>query len=185
RRHHSADRRGRSALRAGPDRSGARQGLQGAGRQPRRRGARSGQAVPAERGLARCVPARHARLERPEPAQAQSADPSHSGPDHHAGRRPAACAGARRLLVRQQADHDRGRQRGIIADQGVCATAPQASADRGGQRRGAAQHHRIAWPRRYRDRDQRHRGRGPVDAARKSLRLRRARPSAARHERFR
>ena len=76
----------------------------------RRRGARPGQAVPADRRLARRVPARHAGLDRAEPAQAESADAAHPGADHHARRRPPACAGARRVLLRQQADHDRGRR---------------------------------------------------------------------------
>ena len=111
RRHHPADRRGRSALCAGADRSRPRQGLQGSGRQSRRRSARTRQAVPADGGVARRVPAGHAGLDRAEPAQAQSADPAHSGPDHHARRRPPARAGARRVFLRQQADHDRRRQR--------------------------------------------------------------------------
>ncbi|KTT88261.1 hypothetical protein NS44R_15125, partial [Mammaliicoccus sciuri] len=89
------------------------------------------------------------------------------------------------VLFRQQADHDRRRQRGAVADQGIRQDAPQAPADRPGQCGRAAQHHRTTRARGYRDRDQRHRGRGAVDAARKSLRLRRARPAPARHERFR
>ena len=71
-----ADRRGRSALRAHPARSGARQGLQGAGGDARRRCARPRQAIPADRGIARRVPARHAGLDRAEPAQAESARPA-------------------------------------------------------------------------------------------------------------
>ena len=158
-RYHPADRRGRSALCAGADRSGARQGLQGAGRQPRRRGARTRQAIPAGGGFARCVPAGHAGLDRAEPAQAQSADAAHSGADHHARRRPSACAGARRVFLRQQADDDRGRQRGAVADQGIRQASPQAPPDRGGQRRRADEHHRIARPRRHRDPHRRHRRR--------------------------
>ena len=140
-RYHPADRRGRSALCAGAARSRPRQGLQGAGRQPRRRGARARQAVPADGGFARCLPAGHAGLDRAEPAQAQSADAAHSGADHHARRRPSARAGARRVLLRQQADDDRRRQRGAVADQGIRQAAPQAPADRGGQRRRADEHH--------------------------------------------
>ena len=97
-------------------------GLQGAGRQPRRRGARTRQAIPAGGGLARRVPAGHAGLDRAEPAQAQSADAAHSGADHHARRRPSARAGARRVFLRQQADDDRRRQRGAVADQGIRQT---------------------------------------------------------------
>ena len=167
-RYHPPDRRGRSALCAGADRSRPRQGLQGAGRQPRRRGARTRQAVPADRGFARRVPAGHAGLDRAEPAQAQSADAAHSGADHHARRRPSARAGARRVLLRQQADDDRGRQRGAVADQGIRQTPAQAPADRGGQRRRADEHHRIARPRRHRDPHRRHRRRRVVDAARTS-----------------
>ena len=63
---------------------------------------------------------------RAEPAQAQSADAAHSRADHHARRGPAARAGARRVLVRQQADDDRGRQRGACPDQGICQD-PDAS----------------------------------------------------------
>ena len=48
RRHHSVDRRRRSALCPRAGRSGPRQGLQGAGRGARRRSARPGQAVPAD-----------------------------------------------------------------------------------------------------------------------------------------
>ena len=62
---------------------------------------------PADRGLARRVPARHAGLDRAEPAQAEPADAAHPGADHHARRGPPARAGARRLLVRHQADDDR------------------------------------------------------------------------------
>ena len=60
-RQHPADRRGRSALCADHDRSRPRQGLQDAARDARRRCARTRQAVPADGGVARCVPARHAR----------------------------------------------------------------------------------------------------------------------------
>ena len=101
------DRRGRSALCAHPARPRARQGLQGAGRDARRRRARACQAVPADRGLARRLPARHARLDRAQPAQAESADAAHPGADRHARRGSPARAGARRLLVRHQADDAR------------------------------------------------------------------------------
>ncbi len=145
-RHHSSDRRGRPALCARADRSRPRQGLQGPGRGARRGSAGSRQAVPADRGLARRLPARHARLDRAEPAEAQSADAAHSGPDHHAGRRPPARAGARRVLLCQQADHDRRRQRGAVPDQGIRQAAPQAPADRRRQRGRAVEHPGTARP---------------------------------------
>ena len=184
-RHHSPDRGRRPALCAGADRSGPRQGLQGADRQPRRGGAGSGKTVPADRGVARRVPARHARLDRAEPAQAQPADPAHSGPDHYARRGPPARAGARRVLLRQQADHDRRRQRGAVADQGIRQAAPQAAVDRGRQCRGTDEHQGTARSQGHRDRHHRYRRRGAVDLAEQALRLRRARPAAARHERLR
>ncbi len=185
RRHHPPDRRGRPALRARAGRSRPRQGLQGPGRRARRGGAGSGQAVPADRGLARRLPARHARLDGAEPAQAQSADAAHSGPDHHAGRRPSARAGARRVLLRQQADHDRRRERGAVPDQGIRQAAPQAAVDRRRQCGRTDEHPRTSRPRRHRDRHHRYRRGGALHAARKPLRLRGARSAAARHERLR
>ena len=151
----------------------------------RRRSAGSCQAVPADRGVARRVPARHARLDRAQPVEAQSADAAHSGPDHHAGRRSPARAGARRVLLCQQADHHRRRQRGAVPDQGIRQAAPQAPADRGGQCGGADEHPGTARSRRHRDRHDRHRRRRAVDLARQPVRLRRARFAAARHERLR
>ena len=59
----AADRRGRSALRARAAQSGARPRLQGAGGQDRHRRARAGAPLQADRDHARCVPARHARLD--------------------------------------------------------------------------------------------------------------------------
>ena len=100
----AADRRGRSALRAHPRRSGARQRLQGAGRDARRRRAGAGERVPSDRRLARRLPARHARLDRAEPAEAEPGDAAHPGADRHARRGPPARPGARRLLLRDQAD---------------------------------------------------------------------------------
>jgi hypothetical protein len=70
RRLRAADRRGRSALRAHPGRSGARRGLQGAGGDARRRRAGAGPRISADGHLARRVPARHAGLERAQPAEA-------------------------------------------------------------------------------------------------------------------
>ena len=91
-RRHPPHRRGRSALRPHPGRSGARQGLQGAVGDARRRRAQSRQAVSADRGVARRVPARHAGLERAQPAQAELADAAHPGADRHAWTKTASMA---------------------------------------------------------------------------------------------
>ena len=119
-------------------------GFKVSGGQPRRGRARSGQAIPADRGVARCVPAGHAGLDRAQPAQAGRADPAYSGADHHARRGPPARAGARRLLVREQADNDARRRSRADADQGIRAAAAQAPAGRRGQRSRATEHHGIA-----------------------------------------
>ena len=184
-RHHPAGRRGRSALRPGDHGSRPRQGFQGAGGDARRRGARPRQAVPADRGLARCVPARHARVDGAEPAQAEPAHPPHSGADHHARRGSPARAGARRLLVRHQADHARGRRRRPHPHQGILRAAPEAAPGGRGQRRRAAQHHRAARVRRHRHRLGRHRQGCACHHADAKLRLRSARSSPARHDRLR
>ena len=58
--------------------------------------------------LARYFPARHARLDRAQPAQARPSHAPHSGADRHARRRAPARPCARRLrLSRQGADHRR------------------------------------------------------------------------------
>ena len=77
-------------------RSGARQWLQGAGRQPRSGRAGAGAGIPSDGDLARRLPARHARLDSAEPAQAESRDAAYSGADRDAGRRPPARPDARR-----------------------------------------------------------------------------------------
>ena len=179
-RQHPAHRRGRPALCARRHGSRPRQGLQGAARHARRRGAGARQAVPAERGLARRVPAGHAGLDGAEPAQAEPAHPPYPGADHHARRGPPARARPRRLLLRDEADHDRGPRRRSGAHPGIRAAAAQAPAGGGGQCRRADEHRRAARPRRHRDRHDRHRRRSAHRAARAALRLRRARPEAAR-----
>ena len=93
--------------------------------------------------------------------------------------------GARRLLVRHQADDHRGRRRGAGADQGIRLAAPQAAAGGRGQRSRADEHPRAARLRRHRDRHRRHRRGGAVDPARPAVRLRGARPAAAGHVRLR
>ena len=78
-----------------------------------------------------------------------------------------------------------GVESGAVADQGICQAAPQAAARRRGQCGRADEHPRTARPRRHRDRHRRHRRRSAVDPARAAVRLRRARPAAARHDRLR
>ncbi len=184
RRHHSSHRRRRSALCAGAGRSGARQGFQGSPRRSRLGSAGARQTIPADRRVARCLPARHARLDGAEPAQAQPVDAAHPCSDHHAGRRSSACPGARGIFLRQQADHDRGGERSAVADQGVCQAPPQTSPDRGGQCGGTDEHQGAARSRRHRDRHDRYGCRRACSLAPKSLRLRRARFAPARHDRL-
>ena len=74
----------------------------------RRRRAGAGAPVPADRGVARRVPARHARLDGAQPAEAGSRDAPHPGADGHARRGSPARPGARRVLVHHQADDHRG-----------------------------------------------------------------------------
>ena len=107
-RHGAAHRRGRSALRPHPRRSRARQRLQGAGRCNGRGCPGAGERLSPDRRLARRVPARHAGLDRAQPAQAESGDAPHSGADRHSGGGPPARLVARRVLVRDQAGHHRG-----------------------------------------------------------------------------
>ncbi len=181
RRSAAADRRGRSALCAHPDRSGARQGLQGAVGDARRRRARSRQAISADRGLARRVPARHAGLERAQPAQAESAHAPHPGADHHARRGSPARAGAWRVLLRGQADDTGGHLGRAHQDQGLRQAAAAAAAGGRGQHRRADEHRCAARPRRHRDRERLDRRRRSDRAPRESLRLRGARSAAAGH----
>ena len=123
RRADAADRRGRSGLRPHAARPGAPAGLQGAGGDARQRSAGAGARIPADGGVARRLPARHARLDRAEPAQAGSGAAPHPGADRHARRGPPARAGARRLHLPAQADDHRGARGGAVADQGVHRTA--------------------------------------------------------------
>ena len=126
-----ADRGGRSALcphHGGPR---AREGLQGAGRDAGRRRTRSRQAISADRRVARRVPARHAGLDGAQPAQAEPADPAYPGADHHVGRGSPAWPGARRVLLRHQADVAGRRRSRADAHQGIRQAAAQAPAGRG------------------------------------------------------
>ena len=150
-----------------------------------RRCAGARQAVPADGRVARRVPARHARLDGAEPAQAESADAAHSGADRHAGRGPPARARARRLLLRHQADDDGGRGGRDRADQGVCQAAPQAPAGRRGQSGRAAEHPRTARATTTSRSIPPAPARGARPACASSGRLRGARPAPAGHVRLR
>lgn len=138
----AARRRGRCALRPRPGGSRPRQWIQGSGGDARQRCARTRAGLQAGGDLARHLPARHARLDGAEPAQAESANAAYSGPDHQPRRGSSAWADPRRLRLHEQAD-DPGRPRqGTVAIEGLCTTAPQASAARGGQRGRASERHR-------------------------------------------
>ena len=181
----AADRRGRPALRAGAARSGAGHRLQGPARHARRGRADAGAPVPAHRRLARCLPARHARLDRAEPAQAGSVHAPHSGPDRDARGGPAARPRARRLRVHHQADVGRGAACGARADPDLRSQPAQAAARGRGQPGRTARHPRVARPRRHRHPHRGVRPGSPDDARNGGVRLRRARPPAARHVRLR
>ena len=66
-------------------------------------GADAGAQAPADRGLARCVPARHARLDGAQPAQARPDHAPHPGADPHRRRGAPVRPRARRVLVHEQA----------------------------------------------------------------------------------
>ncbi len=177
-----ARRRGRSALRPHHRRPGARSGLQGADRDARRRRAGARPRVSALRRVARRVPARHARLDRAEPVEAESRDAPHPGADRDHGRGPPARSRARRLLVHDQAHHQGRAGSRDHPHQGLHPAAPQAPAHRRGQCGRAHEHHRASGPRRHRHhlgRDRQRRARGP---AQRAHRLRRARSAAPRHD---
>ncbi len=72
----------------------------------------AGAPVPADRGLARRLPARHARVDGAEPVEAGPGDPPHPGADGHPRRGPAARPRPRRVLLPDQArDHRRTERR--------------------------------------------------------------------------
>ena len=178
----AADHRGRPALRARPGRPRARGGLQGAGRHARRRGARPGARVQADRDLARRVPARHARLDDAQPSQAGPGDCGTSRCRSSRSTRTAstACRAARSRSSPSRR-RPRASRRAFDAHQGVRRSAPQAPADRRRQRRRAAEHQGTAA---HDDIDIDHRvdrRRSARDPAQTAVRLRRARPAAAGH----
>ncbi len=118
--------------------------LQGAGRDAGCRCSRPGQAISANRGVARRLLARYAGLDGAQPAQAEPADPSHPGSDHHVGRGPSAWHGARRVLLRDQADLAGRRRSRPDSHQGIRQAAAQAPARRGRRQDRADEHYRTA-----------------------------------------
>ena len=140
RRHYPADRRGRSALCARHGRSRARQRLQGAGRDPRRRRARPRQQYqPTAISLDVFLPDMLGWTVLSQLKQ-NPLDAPHPGADHHPRRGSPAWPGARRVLVRHQAGDHRRPRGGACPDQGICEAAPQAPAGGRGQCRRADEH---------------------------------------------
>ena len=179
----AAHRRGRSALRQRAARAGAGARLQGPGGDARRRGARARAEAPADRDLARYLPARHARLDGAEPAEAGPGHAPHPGADHHRGGGAPARPRARRVRLSEQAAHHRRHRRRVRPHQAVRGRRPAAAAGRGGQPGGAAVDRRADRARRRRHRHRRHRRRGARRAARGRFRLRGAGPAPPRHVR--
>jgi hypothetical protein len=166
-------------------RSGARQGLQGAGRDARRRGAGARARIPADGDLARRLPARHAGLDGAQPAQAEPAT---------------------RHIPVQIVTLDEDRQHGLARGAFSFVTKPTTTE---GLRNALSPIKEFAKPRRKRllvvednaGRADEHRElcsatttsrssppdrrRGAGGAARAAVRLRRARPAAAGHVRLR
>jgi len=153
-RHHPAHRRGRSATTQRVDHgSRPRQGLQGGGGDARPPEALelAKQFQPTAVSLDVFLPDMLG-LDGAEPAQAEIRFTRHIPVqiitlDED---RQARARARRRLLVRHQAHHHRGRRGGARADQGIRAAAPQAAAGGGRQCGGAAQHLRAARLRRHR-----------------------------------
>ncbi len=176
-----ADRRRRPALRAHSAGSGATARLQGAGRLARRRCAHARARVFADRHLAGHRVARHARLDGAQPAQAESGDAPYSGADRHRGRRTSPGAGARRVLVRQQAcDHGESR-RGAGTHQTILDSAHTPSAGDRGQRRRTHEHLRTDRARRRGHHHHAHWRRSARRPGSRGVRLRRGRPAPARY----
>ncbi len=78
-----ADRRGRSALCPHSRRPGARPGVEGAGRGAWLRRPRAGPRISSDRGVARRIPARYARLDGAQSAEAGPGNPAHPGAGRH------------------------------------------------------------------------------------------------------
>ena len=88
----------------------------------------------ADGGVARRVPARHARMDGAEPVEARSRDPAYSGAGRDAGRGSAARPRARRVRLRDQAGDDRGPQLRAVEDQAFSTPRRKRAAGRGRQR---------------------------------------------------
>ncbi len=111
------DRRGRGRLRPHRARDGARAGLQGHRRPPRRHRPRARPRVPARRDRARHRPARAGRLDRARAAEAAAADAAHPGAHRLGGRgapaRPPRRRGRRLREARLEGAARARRSRGI------------------------------------------------------------------------
>ncbi len=144
-------------------------------------GAGARASIPPDGGLARRLPARHARVGRAEPVEAGSADPAHSGPDCDTRRGSPAWSRARCLLVRDQADEQGRAGRRDVPHQTVRDVAPEAAPGRRRRSGGAVEHQGTARPRRHRHRHRRY-GCGRAGGTRRTaVRLRGAGSSAAGH----
>ena len=181
----AADRRRRSALRESGARSRARTRLQGAGGEERGGGAEIGPSIQADRDLTGRISAGHARLDGAEPAEARRRHAPHPGtdPDRRGG--APIRTRTRRVFVHEQAAHHRGTRGSTRPHRHVRAATGTQTA--GGRRRsfGTDEHCNVARARRSADRLRRHRRRRAREDARRTLRLRRARPAPAGHDRFR
>ncbi len=181
----AAHHRGRSALREGAAQPGARHGVQGDRREDRRGRPEPGAQAPADRDLARRVPAGHARLDGAQPVEARHRDAPHPGADPHRRRGAPVQPGARRVRVHEQAGDDRRAGSGARAHQDLRLAAHPRAAGRRGRPGRADEHRRADRLRRREDHRGRQRRRRARSAAGKDLRLRRARPAAAGHLRLR
>ena len=131
------------------------------------RGAAAGARIPAERDLARHLPARHARLDGAGAAEAGLGDAPHPGADRHRrGGAPPQHRARRVLLPGQAGDHRDRSSAALERIKRVHAAARQAPAGRRGRRRRAHEHRGADPPRRRRDRHRRHRRGGAGSAAR-------------------
>ena len=144
RRHDAAHRRGRPALRAHSPGPRPGSGTQGARCHARRRRAGARRSIPPDGRLAGRLPPRHARLDRPQSAEARPRYATHSGPDHHAGRGSPARPRARCVLIHHEADECRRTRSSHHAADGLRQAAPEASAHRRRQSGGTVEHQGAA-----------------------------------------
>ena len=168
-RQRTPDRGRRPALRKSSSDAGARLRLQGrrgpygCGRHPAR------PQVPADRHIARRVPARHAGVVGAEPAQARHRYKTHPGADPHCRGRASVQPGTRRLRVREQARHHRRAGRRPAANQEVLGSPRSRAAGRRGRRGGTDEHRRADRLRRRAHHSRRKRRRGHQGAAREGV----------------